>query len=287
MTFHRTVTVRIGGCPHPRRGVIIQVMPFTLSHAAAALPFRRTHLIPSALVAGCFAPDFEYFLGHHGAFGHKLPGMFFFDLPLAFAALWLFHHYAKEPLAACLPEGSRERFDLGPKSLSISSLSRLAVILLSIFIGIATHIVWDSFTHAGYWPTNNWHFLKGIVHLPLFGPRPVYAILQYISSAMGLAAILLWYIHWHLNTPPVHQKPDRRSVVSSRIAVAVAFAVALFAALIRAIIGGLPEGVHGAQKFMTNAAITGLATFWIEVLIYGFIRNSSEARSKAASIGVR
>ena len=48
--------------PTPVRTVIILIMPFTLSHAAAALPFRRTRLIKSALVIGCFAPDFEYFI---------------------------------------------------------------------------------------------------------------------------------------------------------------------------------------------------------------------------------
>jgi hypothetical protein len=37
-------------------------MPFTLSHAAAALLFRRTRLVLSAVVVGCCAPDFVYFL---------------------------------------------------------------------------------------------------------------------------------------------------------------------------------------------------------------------------------
>ena len=257
-------------------------MPFTLSHAAAALPFRRTRLIPSALVVGCCAPDFEYFLGHHGAFGHKLPGMFAFDLPLAFAALWLFHHYAKEPLVACLPEGARKRFDPGPKSLGIHSFSGLVMVLVSILIGIATHLVWDSFTHPGYWPTSNWHLLKHIVVLPFFGPRPVYAILQYISSVVGLAAILLWYIVWYRNTTPTHRGPDRKHIMSSRVVVAAAFAIAVVAALARGAIGGIPEGVHGAQRFMTEVAITGLTTFWIEVLIYGFVRNSNAGRSRSA-----
>ena len=257
-------------------------MPFTLSHAAAALPFRRTRLKASAVVVGCFAPDFEYFLGHHGAFGHRLQGLFAFDLPLGFAVLWLFHHYAKEPLAACLPEGARRRFVLGRKSLSIDSFWRFAIIVFSILVGIATHILWDSFTHAGYWPTNNWHFLKQVVEIPRFGPRPVYAIFQYISSVLGLVAILLWYIHWYGITPPMYAEPDRRSVVSSRIVVAFAFAIALVAAIVRAVIGGVPEGIRGSQRFMTEAVITGLTTFWFELLIYGFIRNLNETRSKIA-----
>ena len=95
---------------------IILIMPFTLSHAAAALPFRRTRLIMSAVVVGCLAPDFEYFIpfAHHGGYGHTLAGAFEFDLPLGLAVLWLFHRYAKEPLAACLPEGARERIASQP-----------------------------------------------------------------------------------------------------------------------------------------------------------------------------
>lgn len=251
-------------------------MPFTLSHAAAALPFRRTKLMMSALVVGSFAPDFEYFLGHHGGFGHKLPGIFLFDLPLGFAALWLFHRYVKEPLAACLPEGARERFDLGPKSLSIHSISRFALIAVSILIGIGTHILWDSFTHTGYWPAAVWPVLITNVNLPLFGPRSWLDILQYFSSIFGLVVVLLWYIHWYRITPPAHPRPDRRSVANNRIAVGSAFALALIAALIRAAIGGIPDGIHGSQRFMTEAIITGLTTFWTEVVIYGFIRNSSE-----------
>ena len=258
-------------------------MPFTLSHAAAALPFRRTKLMMSAVVVGCFAPDFEYFLGHHGSFGHRLPGMFLFDLPLGFLALWLFHRYAKEPLAACLPARARERFELGPKSLSIDSVSRFVLIAVSILIGIATHILWDSFTHTGYLPANTWPFLSRNVDLPIFGPRPWLEIFQYLSSIFGLAVILLWYIRWYRNTPPRHPRPKRTYLVSNRIAIGSAFLIALIAALLRAATdSGIPDGIHGSQRFMTQAAITGLAVFWAEVVVYGFIRNSAATQSEAA-----
>src|SRR5215207_10039344 len=37
-------------------------MPFTPSHMAAALPFVRTPLIPSAIAIGTMAPDVPYFV---------------------------------------------------------------------------------------------------------------------------------------------------------------------------------------------------------------------------------
>ena len=154
------------------------LMPFTLSHAAAALPFRRTGLIMSAVVMGSFAPDFEYFIpfAHHGAFGHTLPGSFVFDLPVCLLVLWLFHHFAKEPLAAALPQSARRRFDLGPRSLGIDSIGRFGWLVFSILVGIATHIGWDSFTHSDYWLYDHWSFLRETVSLPIFGPRPWCAI---------------------------------------------------------------------------------------------------------------
>jgi len=263
-------------------------MPFTLSHAAAALPFRRTRLVQSALVVGCFAPDFEYFLGHHGAFGHTLPGAFVFDLPLAFAVLWLFHHYAKEPLVACLPRGMRERLEPGPRSLSIRSVSHFASITFSILVGIATHLLWDSFTHPRFWVYQHWHFLHETVNLPWFGTRPWFGILQYLSSVFGLVVILLWCVHWYRNTQPIHADPfEQRPVSLSRIVLACAFAAAMMAGFLRAAVSGIPDGISGSQRFATQAIITLIPVLWIEIVVYGIIWNATQARVDDRATQVR
>lgn len=249
-------------------------MPFTLSHAAAALPFRRTGLVMSALVMGCFAPDFEYFIpfAHHGAFGHTLPGFFVFDLPLCFVVLWVFHHYAKEPLAAFLPLSARRRFDLGPRSMEVDSVKSFVLVTVSILVGIATHMLWDSFTHGDYWLYDHWLFLREKVDLPLFGSRPWYGIFQYISSFFGLVIILFWFIHWYRSTSPKYSVPDPRVVSRDRKALASICAIAASVALIRAVSFGVPDGVRGSQRFMTTIAVTGLAVLWAEVVVYGFVR---------------
>jgi hypothetical protein len=254
-------------------------MPFTLSHAAAALPFRRTRLILSAVIIGCFAPDFEYFVpfAHHGSFGHKLPGVFLLDLPLSLAVLWLFHRYAKEPLAACLPASARARLQLGPRTLSINSLSRFALVVFSILVGIATHLFWDSFTHTGYWLSDHLPLLSHNVQLPLFGWRPWYAILQYISSAVGILVLLLWGIHWYRYATPVPSQHNWNFLKSDRIALASLLLIAFLAALVRAAAVGLPDGVHGAQRFMTIVAVTGIAVFCFEIVIYGIVRNHTRS----------
>jgi hypothetical protein len=258
-------------------------MPFTLSHAAAALPFRRTRLIMSALVFGSFAPDFEYFLWlrPHGHFGHTLPGLFLFDLPAALVCLLLFHRYAREPLTACLPAHLQERLLSGPR-FSIQSVSNFALVCISILVGSVTHMLWDSFTHSDYWLGQHWQFLRTNVDVSVFGPRPWAAVFQYISSFAGLLIIVLWFVHWYQGTPAVHLQKDQRTSHRDRIAIACTFLVAVVCGLVRAAVAGLPNGVHGAQRFMTDASITGMTVFCFGILFYGFVRNqmSSAARDE-------
>jgi hypothetical protein len=107
----------------------------------------------------------------------------------------------------------------------------------------------------------------------LFGPRPWYGILQYISSAFGILVLLLWGIHWYRNALPVPSRSNRNFLKGDRIALACSFLIALSAGLIRATALGVPNGVHGAQHFMTIASITAIAVFCFQVVIYGIVRD--------------
>ena len=90
-------------------------MPFTLSHAAASLLFRRFKPIWPALVIGTFAPDLQYFifLSDKDRSGHRFPDVLLFTLPLALLVLWLFEWVVKGPAVELLPAavngGSRTR----------------------------------------------------------------------------------------------------------------------------------------------------------------------------------
>lgn len=256
-------------------------MPFTLSHAAAALPFRSTRLLTSAVVVGCLAPDFEYFIpfAHHGGFGHTLGGIFEFDLPLSLVVLWLFYRYAMEPLGTCLPEGARERLGSSSHALRINSLSRFALIVLSILVGISTHILWDGFTHSGYWISDHLYFLHTTVQLPVFGSRPWYGILQYLSSGFGIVVILIWYLHWYRDTSAVHSKQE--GLIRDRIVLAILFLLAVVSGFARAAASGVPHGVGGSQRFMTDVAITGITVLWIEIVVYGVVRDLSRKAKPA------
>jgi hypothetical protein len=267
-----------------RTRVIIETVPFTLAHAAAALPFLRTRLIPSALVIGCFAPDFEDFIrfAPRGAFGHTLAGVFLLDLPLALAALWIFHTYAKEPLWAWLPKSVRQRVKLGPCRFSLQGRGQVALVLASILIGVATHILWDSLTHSYYWPYRHWRFLSYEVQLPFAGPMQYYKVFQIGSSVLGMLVVLVWFVLWCRAAVPDHSPEAERPRGNETAVLLLVLSVALIGAVVRAFAGvGVPAGRHRAVMFLAEAVITGISIFWIEVVAYGFVRARSRVFVRA------
>jgi|AGTN01.2.fsa_nt_gi hypothetical protein len=136
-------------------------MPFTLSHPAAVLPFRKwcpERLDMPALIAGSMLPDFGYFFCafQFSAFLHKPLGSVLV-IPLGLVALFCWR-FVQEPIAELLPSPHREfwrsvgvRKFVGKELFAAKKLfvvKELWVLSVSLFIGAWTHILWDSFTHA-------------------------------------------------------------------------------------------------------------------------------------------
>jgi hypothetical protein len=248
-------------------------VPFTLAHGAAALPFRRSRLEFSALLTGCFTPDFMYFLrlAPRGHFGHTLPGLFLFDLPAGLAALFLFHAYAKQPLSIFLPAGIRARLTPGAKRYAFGPPARFALIALSILVGAATHILWDSFTHREYWPYLHWSFLRHWVKVPLAGPVPTYKLLQHGSTLVGLAILAIWVFLWYRSTQPASEPPAHSYSASQRLVILVIVPfVAAVAALGRGFLGvGAPTGHAKIIPFIADAGISAVTFFTFGILLCG------------------
>jgi len=259
-------------------------MPFTLSHPAAALPFLRTRLLPSALVIGSMVPDFEYFLrfSPKGGFGHTLPGVFLFDLPVGLIAFWLFHAFLKEPLYSWLPQPVQQRIPLGPSSPSVQSPAHLVLALLSILTGIATHILWDSFTHRGFWLYRHWLFLHRTIALPDGFQLEYLRVIQHVSTAVGAAVLLFWLRHWYRRTPPNQPVFAQSSQRTPRASLLLISLIALTAAVFRAfaITGcSAPESITGDKYVFERAVITGITVFWCGVVAYGVVRARARNQS--------
>jgi hypothetical protein len=172
-------------------------MPFTIAHPAIILPFARVKNIPlSALVIGSLTPDFEYFIKMKltGRYSHTLEGMFLMDLPMAFMLWLIFHQIIKRPLIKNLPQYFKGRLlDLKKFDFIACMKSNMHYVLVGLLIGIFSHIVWDSFTHAKEVYVLQWDWLSQ----PLFTDYPgfpAFRMLQHVSTLIG-SIVIVWYFH--------------------------------------------------------------------------------------------
>lgn len=177
-------------------------MPFTPSHAAAALLFARTPLIPSAVVIGTMAPDVPYYLPVRVPrdLTHSLEGVVTIDLAVTVALVLLWFAVLRAPVVDLLPEVVRLRMPpAGPLGWRGDRRWRVAipVLVLSALVGIATHLIWDSFTHDGWLV----RVAPELAHR--VGPLPVYSWLQHASTITGLLLLALWAVRWVQVTPAV------------------------------------------------------------------------------------
>jgi hypothetical protein len=138
------------------------------------------------------APDFEYFLrmSLEGRHGHTLPGLFYFDLPMGLAMVFVYHLLVKRPMVSNLPAFMNRRlrrystFDWLPYFKM-----NWFIVILSILFGAASHIFWDAFTHnSGYFATH-----IQVLRTPVFffgKDYPIYHMLQHISTGIGLIIVI-------------------------------------------------------------------------------------------------
>lgn len=144
----------------------------------------------TALVIGSMTPDFEYFIRMRVAssYSHNWQGLFWYDLPLSILLMIIYNKLVKDKLIDDLPAYFNKRLSMFKNSEAQVKHS-LLVIILSLPIGIATHILWDGFTHpAGYF-VNHIHKLKHRIYVD-HHPIQFYNILQHLSSLLGALVIL-------------------------------------------------------------------------------------------------
>lgn len=262
-------------------------VPFTLARGAAALPFRRLRLIPSGLLVGTFAPDFEYFLRlapDHG-FGHTLLGTFVLTLPLALLVLWLFHAFVKLPLVGLLPDTIQRRLTNHLGEFRFGGAARFALIVRSILLGIATHLIWDSFTHSNTWLYDHWPILRQAVHVPIAGPVQFYRLLQHGSTIIGIAVLSAWFAIWYRTTEPsVYALSNTVSPTRKVVIGAIVMAIAVVGALIRAVAEiGIPLSHPSEERFVGLLVVTAIALVWWQLVAYGIVSSrdiSSMTRPK-------
>jgi len=232
---------------------------------------------------GCIAPDtpFFLFLMAHGFHGHTLLGMFDFDLPVGLVELWLYHAFIRQPLLLFLPRGLRLRIGPGGRSFSFLPPARFAWIVLSMLIGIATHLLWDSFCHYRTWPYRHWKFLRIHIELPHAGDIAMYKLLEYASSFLGLAVIAIWVWNWYRTTRPSSSPAaEPFSAEQKRVMAAILSALAIAGGIVRAFFkAGLPRHLRPFVLFSAYASVTAITLILVGLLGIGiFLRWQSSQR---------
>lgn len=173
-------------------------MPWTFAHPAAILPLRS--LCPRwlsfpALILGAMAPDISYYVGMHGrwrAFCHTPEGILTACLPVCLLLLAALRRFAG-PLTVLLPEPHRTvvRGQLQPPPQV--AWRAWAVAALSVLIGAATHVLWDSFTHQGHWGTELLPELEEPLLDAMDRQFRVTHLLQHLSTVAGVVALTIVY----------------------------------------------------------------------------------------------
>ncbi len=141
---------------------------------------------------GSITPDFEYFIRMKvdSVYSHTILGMFWFDLPLGLILAFIFHEIVRDPFISNLPKWFGIRLnDFTDFDWKKHFLKNWIVVLISLLIGIASHLFWDSFTHSnGYFVL---HFPSLATEITIVDfPIPIYHMLQHGSSLIGAMIIL-------------------------------------------------------------------------------------------------
>jgi Domain of unknown function (DUF4184) len=169
-------------------------MPFTVSHAAAVLPLHRyTELPLTALMVGSMAPDFGYFFSYEASrpLTHSFAGLFIFALPVGLI-VWLFYVAILEKSTITLLSDRWHTRFAHTDAITPPLVARASI---AILLGAITHLLWDSFTHRGTFVTDAFPALLGPT--PGLAWLPIYHLLHFSSSIVGLVILARWARHLH------------------------------------------------------------------------------------------
>jgi len=248
-------------------------MPFTVSHAAAALPLHRLtqgHLPLSALMIGAMSPDFAYFMSLAALRmqTHDFAGLFTFCLPVGLAVWLLFVRVLQQPTVALLPEPWRSHFSC---ELQPINLRALAFASLGIVLGAMSHVAWDAFTHAFTPVTEVFPFFRirlfevGDVTVRLFW------LLQILSSIFGGVVLMAWALRAPFTAAAAASRARRshNSQISNaaRIGAVLATLTTSIAVAVMGYVAHPNLGFEGRLFYLLIGGMKGFMIAWTAVAI--------------------
>lgn len=245
-------------------------MPFTFSHPAIVLPatsLPQKYYSLSALIIGSMTPDFEYFIRmkDYSKYSHTWAGLFWFDVPLGLALLFIFHNVVRNTLIEYLPFSFNVRFSAFEKfNWNQYFKKNIIVVLISLIVGIASHLFWDSFTHDGGYFAESIPILKN--DLNILNHKISGAVLfQYISSLIGAVVMLIYILKF-----PEGRKTKQRNILYFWLLV---LAIMVFVLNIRLYLDSLLN--HHMHEDIIVTMISGVL---IGIVLLSFLMNENKKR---------
>jgi hypothetical protein len=183
---------------------------------------------------------------------HELLGALWFCVPAGLLAYVAFHLLFKHPLLALAPRWLADRL----ARWTTPGLPRVAWtwVLLSLCAGIATHLLWDAFTHTGLLP---------ILDARVAGRLSLHQVLQHGSTLLGTAFLAVWLWRKLCATHPTSSAcalPDRLRLAV--VAAMIGFPGAAFFGVLRAM------DAHAGPAALRAAGVTALSAFGVVALVY-------------------
>jgi hypothetical protein len=207
-------------------------MPFTAAHPLAVLPLVRWRVLdPTCLVIGSMAPDFEYFARGEqlSTISHTLRGLWMWNLPVTLLLAALYHAVVKWPMLLVAPVAVARRAvaSVGAPWRERWTLAAAAACAVSAVLGAASHLAWDTFTHADGWGPHHVRALAAPLHLPRIGTIVVHRVLQHASTAVGLTVLAVVIVRGLARRAPVELPALPRAVPRVLAGACVAGGIAL------------------------------------------------------------
>jgi hypothetical protein len=139
-------------------------------------------------------PDVEKFIrmraAHSYSYSHSLEGIFLFNLPLALILAFVYHILVQDSFITHLPLFFRKRLAFIQHFNFVPYFRRhYWVVIISILLGAASHILWDSFTHLHGKGVQQFPILLEHLHQERGIWIRIYHLLDIISSVAGVGYI--------------------------------------------------------------------------------------------------
>jgi hypothetical protein len=248
-------------------------MPFTISHAAVALPFARLLArwrLLSAVIIGAMVPDFGLFFPWHvyRFETHSFVALWTFCLPVGAFTYWVFQYLIKTPLYELLPDGAYARWQPFAPPAEFSSPRQWLLCACGLLLGAVSHLVWDAFTHEN---------ARGVRMIPWIEDPAVdigshhvsgVRLLQDGSSLMGLI-IVLGFIAYALRQGRERPVPNRPLRAPERWLWVAIYLLAALGATVAWLIWarvGEPATRHSVIALATGIAVAALRGLAVALL---------------------